>query len=130
HAPLLVEGHGPDPASRQTPLVGGRLGRGTAAGIARLPAEQGQALQERPARPAQPELHQARLLYSDRPPTPLHRKLARQRQDAARKWARRVVAAFDQIAVEDFKPQFLATSSMAKKAADAAIGGTKRVLVE
>ncbi len=60
----------------------------------------------------------------------LHKKLARQRQDAARKWARKVVTQFDRIAVEDFKPQFLAKSSMAKKAADAAIGTTKRELIE
>src|SRR5690606_2204040 len=51
----------------------------------------------------------------------VHKKVARQRQDAARKWARKVVAAFDRIAVEDFKPKFMARSSMARKAADAAI---------
>lgn len=60
----------------------------------------------------------------------VHKKLARQRQDAGRKWARKVVTQFDQIAVEDFKPMFLAKSSMAKKAADAAIGATKRELIE
>ncbi len=60
----------------------------------------------------------------------LHKKVARQRQDAGRKWARRVVAEFDRIAVEDFKPKFLARSSMARKAADAAIGATKRELIE
>jgi len=58
------------------------------------------------------------------------KQVARQRQDAARKWARRVVREFDQIAVEDFKPKFLAKSSMAKKAADAAIGSAKRELIE
>ncbi|WP_241564150.1 transposase [Nonomuraea polychroma] len=36
----------------------------------------------------------------------------------------------DVIAVEDFRPKFLAKSSMARKAADAAIGATKRALVE
>ncbi len=36
----------------------------------------------------------------------------------------------DQIAVEDFRPRFLAGSTMARKAADAAIGATKRALVE
>src|SRR5690606_34268781 len=60
----------------------------------------------------------------------LHKKVARQRHDAARKWARRLVAAFDRIAVEDFKPKFLAKGSMARKAADAAIGATKRELIE
>lgn len=62
--------------------------------------------------------------------TKLHKKVARQLQDAGRKWARKVVAEFDRIAVEDFKPKFLAKSSMARKAADAAIGATKRELIE
>src|SRR5690606_34163618 len=60
----------------------------------------------------------------------LHKRVARQRQDAARKWARRLVSEFDQIAVEDFEPKFLAQSRMARKAAGAAIGATKRELVE
>jgi putative transposase len=58
------------------------------------------------------------------------KKVARQRQDTARKWAKAVVRDHDQIAVEDFKPKFLAKSTMARKAADAAIGATKRALVE
>lgn len=57
-------------------------------------------------------------------------KIARQRQDTARKWAKRVVRDHDAIAVEDFRPKFLARTSMARKAADAAIGTTKRALVE
>ncbi|MEV0233591.1 transposase [Nonomuraea sp. NPDC050786] len=36
----------------------------------------------------------------------------------------------DALAVEDFKPTFLAKSSMARKAADAAIGATQRALIE
>lgn len=60
----------------------------------------------------------------------LHKKVARQRQDTARKWARRVVRDHDALAVEDFKPTFLAKSTMARKAADAAIGATKAALVE
>lgn len=59
----------------------------------------------------------------------LHKKVARQRQDTARKWAKSVVRDHDHIAVEDFKPRFLAKSTMARKAADAAIGATKRELV-
>jgi putative transposase len=59
-----------------------------------------------------------------------HKKVARQRQDTARKWAKAVVRDHDQIAVEDFKPRFLARSTMARQAADAAIGATKRALVE
>ncbi|MFE9972575.1 RNA-guided endonuclease InsQ/TnpB family protein [Streptomyces hirsutus] len=57
-------------------------------------------------------------------------KIARQRQDAARKWAKRVVREHDVIAVEDFRPKFLARTSMARKASDAAIGATKRALLE
>ncbi|MFJ9457814.1 RNA-guided endonuclease InsQ/TnpB family protein [Kitasatospora sp. NPDC101447] len=60
----------------------------------------------------------------------LCRKVARQRQDAARKWAKSVVRDHDHIAVEDFRPKFLAKTTMAKKAADAAIGATKRALIE
>lgn len=50
----------------------------------------------------------------------------------SRAWGRvkRVVRDHDALAVEDFKPKFLAKSTMAKKAADAAIGATKRALVE
>lgn len=60
----------------------------------------------------------------------LHRKVARQRQDTARKWAKGVVRDHDIIAVEDFRPKFLARTTMARKAADAAIGATKRALIE
>ncbi|MFJ5218754.1 RNA-guided endonuclease InsQ/TnpB family protein [Streptomyces sp. NPDC088354] len=58
------------------------------------------------------------------------KKIARQRQDNGRKWAKRVVRDHDAIAVEDFRPKFLAKSGMARKAADAAIGATKAALVE
>ncbi|MGW0755845.1 RNA-guided endonuclease InsQ/TnpB family protein [Streptomyces sp. NPDC002814] len=57
-------------------------------------------------------------------------KIARQRQDTGRKWAKKVVTDHDAIAVEDFKPKFLAKSSLARKAADAAIGATKKALTE
>jgi putative transposase len=60
----------------------------------------------------------------------VHKKVARQRRDTARKWAKTVVRDFDQLAVEDFKPKFLAKSTMARKAADAAIGATKTALTE
>ncbi|GAA0987212.1 RNA-guided endonuclease TnpB family protein [Acrocarpospora macrocephala] len=59
----------------------------------------------------------------------VYKKIARQRQDTARKWAKRVTADFDQIAVEDFRPKFLAKSTMARKAADAVISATKRELI-
>ncbi|MFD5753378.1 RNA-guided endonuclease InsQ/TnpB family protein [Streptomyces sp. NPDC127033] len=60
----------------------------------------------------------------------LHKKVARQRQDAGRKWAKSVVRDHDAVAVEDFKPKFLAKSTMARKAADAAISATKTALIE
>lgn len=59
-----------------------------------------------------------------------YRKIARQRQDTGRKWAKKVVHDHDSLAVEDFRPKFLAKTTMARKAADAAIGATKRALVE
>jgi putative transposase len=59
-----------------------------------------------------------------------HKKIARQRQDTACKWAKAVVTDHDVIAVEDFRPRFLAKTSMARKAADAAIGATKRALID
>lgn len=59
-----------------------------------------------------------------------YQKIARQRQDTGRKWAKKVVRDHDALAVEDFKPKFLAKSTMARKAADAAIGATKKALLE
>lgn len=60
----------------------------------------------------------------------VHKKIARQRQDTARKWAKRVVTDHDHLAVEDFRPKFLAKSTMARKAADAAIAATKTALLQ
>ncbi|MFF0201435.1 RNA-guided endonuclease InsQ/TnpB family protein [Streptomyces sp. NPDC005017] len=60
----------------------------------------------------------------------VHKKVARQRQDTARKWAKRVVRDHDAVAVEDFRPKFLSRTTMARKAADAAIGATKTALIE
>ncbi|OPG05059.1 transposase [Streptomyces sp. GKU 895] len=59
-----------------------------------------------------------------------YQKMARQRQDTARKWAKKAVRDHDVIAVEDFRPKFLAKTHMARKAADAAIAATKRALLE
>ncbi|RZB18613.1 transposase [Streptomyces sp. F001] len=59
-----------------------------------------------------------------------HQKVARQRADTGRKWAKQVVRDHDALAVEDFRPKFLARTSMARKAADAAIGATKAALIE
>lgn len=60
----------------------------------------------------------------------LHKKVARQRQDTARKRARRGVGDHDAIAVEDFRPRFLARTTMSRKAADAATAATKTALIE
>lgn len=60
----------------------------------------------------------------------LYKKTARQRQDIGRKWAKSVVRDHDALAVEDFRPKFLAKSTMARKTADAAISATKTALVE
>ncbi|MER6061205.1 transposase [Streptomyces sp. NPDC001792] len=60
----------------------------------------------------------------------VHKKIARQREDTGRKWAKKVVRDHDVIAVEDFRPKFLAKTTMARKAADAAISSTKRALLE
>jgi putative transposase len=60
----------------------------------------------------------------------LHKKAARQNTHAARVWARRVVDDHQTIAVEDFAPKFLTRSTMARKAADAAIGAAKRELID
>lgn len=58
-----------------------------------------------------------------------YKKIVRQRRDTAGKWAKNVVRDHDVVAAEDFRPKFLAKSTMARKAADAAIGSTKAVLV-
>ncbi|WP_405906676.1 transposase [Streptomyces sp. NBC_00828] len=59
-----------------------------------------------------------------------YKKVARRRQDTGRKWAKSVVRDHDALAVEDFKPKFLAKTTMARKAADAAIGATRTALIE
>lgn len=60
----------------------------------------------------------------------VHAKVARQRKDRAFKWSRKVVTRFGHIAIEDFKPKFLSKSTMAKKAADGAVGMTKNILIK
>src|SRR5699024_7223884 len=58
------------------------------------------------------------------------RRARNQRQEHARRWARRVAKDHQRIAVEDFKPKFLARSSMSHKAHDAALGQCKAALIE
>lgn len=59
-----------------------------------------------------------------------HAHVAAQRGDTGRKWVKAGAADFDQIAVEDFRPTFLACSTMACKARDGAIADIKRALSE
>ena len=61
--------------------------------------------------------------------TKLHKKVARQLRHEARVWAKSVVAQHELIAAEDFTPRFPAKSTMARKAAAAAIGATKTELI-
>ncbi len=57
-------------------------------------------------------------------------KAACRNRHEARVWAKRVVDNQELIAVEDFRPRFMARSTMARQAADAAIGSAKRELIE
>jgi putative transposase len=81
-------------------------------------------------RPARGERASKGYVWAKRAVAKLSKKVVRQRQDAARKWATKVVANYGALAVEDFKPRFLARSRMARKSADGAIGATKATLIE
>jgi putative transposase len=71
-----------------------------------------------------------RYLAAKRNAAKVQKKAARQNTHAARIWTKRVVDNHNLIAVEDFQPKFLSRSTMARKAADAAIGAAKRELIE
>ncbi|MQY19669.1 hypothetical protein NRB20_27610 [Nocardia sp. RB20] len=60
----------------------------------------------------------------------LTKKAARRTTHDSRMWAKHVVDQHNLIAIEDFKPTFLAKSTMARKAADAAIGTAKQELIK
>ncbi|MGW5231354.1 RNA-guided endonuclease InsQ/TnpB family protein [Streptomyces nodosus] len=81
-------------------------------------------------RPAKGQAASKGYREAQRQAAKVHKKVARQRQDTGRKWAKRVVRDHDTVAVEDFRPKFLAKTTMARKAADAAIGATKTALIE
>lgn len=89
-------------------------------------AQRKMARRRRPRGQAQSEGY----LRARRQAAKLHKKAARQNIHTGRTWAKSVVDNHDLIAVEDFKPKFLAKSTMARKAADAAIGAIKRELIE
>jgi len=84
------------------------------------------------ARRRRPKGHAASKGYLDakRRAARIAKKAARQNTHDARVWAKRVTDHHALIAVEDFKPKFLAKTRMARKAADAAIGTCKRELIE
>lgn len=87
--------------------------------------------QRKMARRRQKNRPQSRgFVDAKRQATKLYKKAARQNQHDSRVWAQKVVDDHDLIAMEDFKPKFLAKSIMAKKAADAAIGVAKRELIQ
>ena len=98
-------------------------GRSAAAGLARY-----QRMMAR-RRPAKGQAASKGYRQARRQAAKIQKKVARQRQDTGRKWAKQVVRDHDVLAVEDFRPKFLAKSAMARKAADAAIGATKRELI-
>jgi putative transposase len=81
-------------------------------------------------KPARGERASQGYLRAKRAVAELSKKIARQRQDTARKWATKVVANHGALTVEDFKPRFLAKSRMARKSPDGAIGATKATLIE
>jgi putative transposase len=89
-------------------------------------------VQRKMARRRRPKGHPPSTGYrrAKRQAAELHKKAARQNTHASRQWAKSVVDNHQLIAVEDFKPKFLAKSTMARKAADAAIGAAKRELIE
>jgi putative transposase len=60
----------------------------------------------------------------------LYQTAANQNEHSARMWATSVVDNHQVIAVEDFTPLFLATSTMARKSADAAIGAATAELIQ
>jgi putative transposase len=96
----------------------------------RCAAERAKA-QRKMARRRRPKGHAPSKGYltAKRQAARIEKKAARQNTHDARQWAARVVAGNHLIAVEDFKPKFLAKSRMARKAADAAIGACKRELI-
>ncbi|KFI59413.1 putative transposase [Bifidobacterium gallicum DSM 20093 = LMG 11596] len=87
-------------------------------------------LQRRMAKERRPKRQKPsnRYLKNKRRAAEIQRRVQRQRQDTANKWARRIVRDHDNIAMEDFKPKFLAKTTMARKAADGAIASVKHAL--
>ncbi|MGW0433373.1 RNA-guided endonuclease InsQ/TnpB family protein [Micromonospora sp. NPDC003197] len=104
------------------PYVGHR--RRCAAELAKAQRQMSRRRRPRGAAPSKGYLRAARQAAK------WHKKAARQNTHDARQWAKRVVDHHATIAIEDFRPTFLARSTMARKAADAAIGAAKRELID
>lgn len=60
----------------------------------------------------------------------VHEHVRNQRREIARAWASQVVASFDLIAIEDFRPTFLRYTTMSRKANDAGLGILRRTIIE
>ena len=88
--------------------------------------------QRKMARRARPRGHAQSKGYqrAKREAAKVAKTAQRRNTHAGRVWARKVVDDHQLIAVEDFKPRFLAKSTMARKAADAAVSTIKRTLIE
>lgn len=99
-------------------------GRKAAAGLAKY---QRRMARRRPKRGQAPSKG---YLTAKQQTAKAYAKVVRQRRHDARQWARAVVKQHELIAVEDFKPKFLARSTMARKSADARIGAAKATLIE
>ncbi|MDA8067367.1 MAG: transposase [Actinomycetota bacterium] len=95
---------------------------------ARALARYQRQMARRKPKPGQPASHGYR--HAKRRTAALHFKVAEQRRDEARKWAHKLVTDHDQVAVEDFRPRFLAQSRMARKAADGRIAAAKNALCD
>lgn len=101
-----------------------RLGRKSAAQLAAAQRRMGR----RAPQPGQPASRGYRL--AKRQVAKQHDRVKAQRREIARAWAARVISDHDIIAVEDFRPRFLAASRMAYNAADAGLGILKHTLIE
>lgn len=134
----------PTPAPERTAAIGVDWGVDTTAtttdpaydlhyeGFSRKEAQQMRTLQRTMTRRAPKPGQKPSRGYKEtkRRAAQLHRAIRHRRTDHAMKWANRVVADHGSIAVENFRPGFLAKSTMARKAADAAVGAAKRKLLE
>ena len=102
------------------------VGARKAAAKALAAAQRKMARRRRPKNQGQSKGYQRAKLEAAK----VAKKAARRNTHTGRVWARRVVTDHQLIAIEDFRPKFLAKSTMARKAADAAVSTIKRTLIE